>query len=138
MEPPQLGQFTADMLDENLAWVRRVSCCNATNATSESAPSRPQRASAETSRGDDAASIECSEFVIYTTTSRRGERGTAAPLIESKHHQPAPASTLFRYRRGLQSSRADFNVHAPIRLQTGNQFWGALLAHALVGSRDGV
>src|ERR1700733_14907132 len=35
----------------------------------------------------------------------------------------------------LQSSSNDFNVDAPIRLQTGDQFWSSLLASALIGLR---
>src|SRR5580658_683643 len=35
----------------------------------------------------------------------------------------------------LQSTSNDFNVDAPIRLQTGDQFWSSLLASALIGLR---
>src|ERR1700733_10842404 len=35
----------------------------------------------------------------------------------------------------LESSSNDFNVDAPIRLQTGDQFWSSLLASALIGLR---
>jgi hypothetical protein len=36
-------------------------------------------------------------------------------------------------RRGLQPAPNHFNVHPPVRLQTGDQFRSSLLARALVG-----